>query len=70
MNKKFLTEQIKKKEVFEKAYMYAIYYRVKHDSFCNFIEIDYYRQNKEILLQEIELALLTPNLYEPETAFS
>ena len=70
MNKDFLTEQIKKREFFEKAYLYAIYYRVKYDSFCNFIEIDYYRQNKEKLFREIKLALKNPNLYEPETAFS
>lgn len=70
MSKDFLIEQIKKREVFEKAYVYAISYRITHDSYCNFIEIDYYRQNKEKLFKEIELVLENPNLYEAETAFS
>ncbi len=70
MSKDLLIEQIKKREVFEKAYVYAISYRITHDSYCNFIEIDYYRQNKEKLFQEIELALENPNSYETETAFS
>jgi len=71
MNKDFWLEQIKKREVFEKAYVYAISYQIKEDSYCNFIEIAYYRQNnKEKLFKEIELALENPNLYEPETAFS
>jgi hypothetical protein len=70
MSKDFLIGQIKKREVFEKAYVYAISYRITHDSYCNFIEIDYYRQNKEKLFKEIELALENPNLYEAGTAFS
>ncbi|MFH7025316.1 MAG: RNA-directed DNA polymerase [Heteroscytonema crispum UTEX LB 1556] len=70
MSKDFWIGQIRKREVFEKAYVYAISYRITHDSYCNFIEIDYYRQNKEKLFQEIELALESPNLYEAETAFS
>ncbi|WP_414755480.1 RNA-directed DNA polymerase [Anabaena sp. CCY 9910] len=70
MSKEFWIGQIRKREVFEKAYVYAISYRITHDSYCNFIEIDYYRQNKEKLFQEIELVLENPNLYEPETAFS
>jgi len=70
MSKEFWIGQIRKREVFEKAYMYAISYRITHDSYCNFIEIDYYRQNKEKLFQEIELVLENPNLYEAETAFS
>lgn len=70
MSKDFWIGQIKKREVFEKAYVYAIFYRIKHDSYCNFIEIDYYRQNKEKLFKEIELAFEKPNLYESETAFS
>ncbi|MFB2876955.1 RNA-directed DNA polymerase [Floridanema aerugineum] len=70
MNKYFLIEQIKKREVFEKAYTYAIYYRIKEDSYCNFIEIAYYRENKERLFREVELVLDNPNLYEPCTAFS
>lgn len=70
MSKDFWIGQIRKREVFEKAYVYAISYRITHDSYCNFIEIDYYRQNKEKLFQEIKLALKNPNLYEAETAFS
>ncbi|MEH1845904.1 MAG: RNA-directed DNA polymerase [Nostoc sp.] len=70
MNKDFLIEQIKKREVFEKAYVYTISYRINCDSYCNFIEIDYYRQNKEKLFQEIKLSLENPNLYDAETAFS
>jgi hypothetical protein len=70
MNKNFLFEQIKKREAFEKAYLYAIAYRIKQDSYCNFIEIDYYRQNKEKLFEEIQLAFDHPQLYEAETAFS
>ncbi|MTJ53910.1 RNA-directed DNA polymerase [Anabaena sp. UHCC 0253] len=70
MNKNFLIEQIRKREVFEKAYVYAISYRITHDSYCNFIEIDYYRQNKEKLFKEIELAFENPNCYDAETAFS
>ena len=46
MNKNFWLEQIKKREVFERAYVYAIYYQIKEDAYCNFIEIAYYRQNK------------------------
>ncbi|MEG4028974.1 MULTISPECIES: RNA-directed DNA polymerase [unclassified Microcoleus] len=70
MNKNFWLEQIKKREVFEKAYVYAIYYQIKEDAYCNFIEIAYYRQNKEKLFKEIESSLENPSLYEPETAFS
>ncbi|MGB3205729.1 MAG: RNA-directed DNA polymerase [Crinalium sp.] len=70
MNKDFFIEQIKKREIFEKAYVYAIFYRIKQDSYCNFIEIDYYRQNKEKLFKEIEFAFDNPNLYEPEAAFA
>lgn len=70
MNKDFFIGQIKKREVFEKAYVYAIAYRVTHDSYCNFIEIDYYKQNKEKLFKEIDLVLEKPDLYEAETAFS
>jgi hypothetical protein len=70
MSKDFWMEKIRKREVFEKAYVYAISYRITHDSYCNFIEIDYYRQNKEKLFQEIELVLENPNFYEAETAFS
>ena len=70
MNKNFLIEQIKKREAFEKAYLYAIAYRIKEDSYCNFIEIDYYRQNKEKLFESIHLAFDHPQLYEAETAFS
>ncbi|MBD2416002.1 hypothetical protein FACHB389_34305 [Nostoc calcicola FACHB-389] len=70
MNKDFLIEQIRKREVFEKAYVYAISYRINYDSYCNFIEIDYYRQNKEKLFQEIQSSLANPNLYDAETAFS
>ncbi|MEH2383065.1 MAG: hypothetical protein V7K27_29965 [Nostoc sp.] len=70
MNKDFLIEQIRKREVFEKAYVYAISYRITRDSYCNFIEIDYYRQNKEKLFKEIESSLENPNLYDAETAFS
>jgi hypothetical protein len=70
MNKNFLLEQIRKREIFEKAYLYAISYRITHDAYCNFIEIDYYRQNKEKLFQEIELAFENPNSYDTETAFS
>jgi len=69
MNKNFLIEQIKKREAFEKAYLYAIAYRIKEDSYCNFIEIDYYRQNKEKLFESIHLAFDHPQLYEAETAF-
>ena len=70
MNKDFWIEQLKKREVFERAYVYAIYYQIKEDAYCNFIEITYYRQNKEKLFKEIELSLENPSLYEPETAFS
>ncbi|MEH2224058.1 RNA-directed DNA polymerase [Nostoc sp.] len=70
MSKEFWIGQIRKREVFEKAYVYSISYRITHDSYCNFIEIDYYRQNKEKLFKEIELVLENPNLYEAETAFS
>jgi hypothetical protein len=70
MNKNFLVEQIKKREVFEKAYLYAIAYRINQDSYCNFIEIDYYRQNKEKLFESIQSAFNDPQLYEAETAFS
>jgi hypothetical protein len=70
MSKEFWIGQIRKREIFEKAYISAISYRITHDSYCNFIEIDYYRQNKEKLFQEIELVLENPNLYEAETAFS
>ncbi len=70
MNKNFLVEQIKKREVFDKAYLYAIAYRINQDSYCNFIEIDYYRQNKEKLFGEIQLAFDNPQSYETETAFS
>ncbi|MCW6052578.1 RNA-directed DNA polymerase [Lyngbya sp. CCAP 1446/10] len=71
MNKDFWLEQIKKREVFERAYVYAIFYQIKDDSYCNFIEIAYYRQNnKEQLFKEIESSLENPSLYEPETAFS
>ena len=70
MNKDFWLEQIKTREVFERAYVYAIYYQIKEDAYCNFIEIAYYRQNKEKLFKEIELSLENPSLYEPETAFS
>ncbi|MEG4531362.1 RNA-directed DNA polymerase [Microcoleus sp. D2_18a_D3] len=70
MNQDFWIEQLKKREVFEKAYVYAIYYQIKEDAYCNFIEIAYYRQNKEKLFKEIESSLENPSLYEPETAFS
>jgi len=70
MNKNFWLEQIKKREVFERAYVYAIYYQIKEDAYCNFIEIAYYRENKEKLFKEIESSLENPSLYEPETAFS
>jgi hypothetical protein len=70
MNQHFLLEQIKKRETFDKAYVYAIYYRIKQDSYCNFIEIDYYRQDKEKLFEEIKSIFENPNVYEPETAFS
>ena len=70
MNKHFLLEQIKKRETFDKAYVYAISYRINQDSYCNFIEIDYYRQDKEKLFQEIKSIFENPNVYEPETAFS
>jgi hypothetical protein len=70
MSQDFLIEHIKKREVFEKAYVYAIAYRITHDSYCNFIEIDYYRQNKEKLFKEIKLAIKNPNVYETQTAFS
>lgn len=70
MNKDFLIDQIRKREVFEKAYVYAISYRITHDYYCNFIEIDYYRQNKEKLFKEIKSSLENPNLYDVETAFS
>ena len=70
MNKDFWIEQIKKREVFERAYVYAIFYQVKEDAYCNFIEIAYYRQNKEKLFKQIKLSLNNPSLYEPETAFS
>ncbi|WP_339461650.1 hypothetical protein [Nodularia spumigena] len=66
MSKEFWIGQIRKREIFEKAYISAISYRITHDSYCNFIEIDYYRQNKEKLFQEIELVLENPNLYEAE----
>lgn len=70
MNKDFWIEQIKKREVFEKAYVYAISYQIKEDAYCNFIEIAYYRQNKEKLFKQIKSSLDNPSLYEPETAFS
>ena len=70
MNKQFLLEQIKKRETFDKAYVYAISYRINQDSYCNFIEIDYYRQDKEKLFEEIKSIFENPNVYEPETAFS
>lgn len=70
MNKNFLIEQIKKTEVFDRAYLYAIVYRIKEDSYCNFIEIDYYRQNKMDLLQEIQSDFEDLSRYETETAFS
>jgi retron-type reverse transcriptase len=70
MNKNFLVEQIKKREAFEKAYLYAIAYRINQDSYCNFIEIDYYRQNKEKLFESIQAVFNDPQLYEAETAFS
>ncbi|MHC5746691.1 MAG: RNA-directed DNA polymerase [Nostoc sp.] len=70
MSKEFWIGQIRKREVFEKAYVYAISYRIMQDSYCNFIELDYYRQNKEKLFKEIEIVLEQPNLYEAETAFS
>ncbi len=70
MNKDFWIEQLKKREVFERAYVYAIYYQIKEDAYCNFIEITYYRQNKEKLFKEIKIFLKNPSLYEPETAFS
>ncbi|MEY3302206.1 MAG: hypothetical protein RLZZ139_578, partial [Cyanobacteriota bacterium] len=70
MNQHFLLEQIKKRETFDKAYVYAISYRINQDSYCNFIEIDYYRQNKEKLFEEIKATFETPSAYEPETAFS
>jgi hypothetical protein len=60
MNKDFWLEQIKKREVFERAYVYAIYYQIKEDAYCNFIEIAYYRQNKEKLFKEIESSLKIP----------
>lgn len=70
MNKNFLIEQIKKTEVFEKAYLYSIVYRIKQDSYCNFIEIDYYRQNKKKLFEEIKLIFEDPDLYKAETTFA
>ncbi|MGB8691003.1 MAG: RNA-directed DNA polymerase [Microcoleus sp.] len=70
MNKDFWLEQIKKREVFERAYVYAISYQINEDAYCNFIEITYYRQKKEELFKEIEISLENPSLYEPETAFS
>jgi len=70
MNKDFLLEQIKKKETYEKAYVYAISYRINQDSYCNFIEIEYYRQNKERLFEEVKLIFENPESYELETAFS
>lgn len=70
MNKDFWIEQLKKREVFDRAYVYAISYQIKDDSYCNFIEIAYYRQNKEKLFNEIKMSLENPSLYEPETAFS
>lgn len=70
MNKDFWLEQIKKREVFERAYVYAISYQINEDDYCNFIEITYYRQNKETLFREIKMFLENPSLYEPETAFS
>jgi hypothetical protein len=69
MNKDFWIEQLKKREVFERAYVYAIYYQIKEDAYCNFIEITYYRQKKEKLFKEIKISLKNPSLYEPETAF-
>jgi hypothetical protein len=45
MNKDFWIEHLKKKEVFERAYVYAIYYQIKEDAYCNFIEITYYRHS-------------------------
>ena len=70
MNKDFWLEQIKKRKFFERAYVYAISYQIKDDNYCNFIEIAFYRQNKEKLFNEIEVFFQNPTLYEPETAFS
>ncbi|AFZ54660.1 MAG: hypothetical protein Kow0091_25170 [Geminocystis sp.] len=46
------------------------FYRIKQDSFCNFIEIDFYRQNKEQLRKEVELIFDKPETYKADTAFS
>jgi hypothetical protein len=70
MSKKFFKEKIKDTETFERAYLSAIYYRIKQDSFCNFIEIDFYRQNKEQLRREVELIFDKPDTYKPDIAFS
>lgn len=70
MNKNFWINKIKEKEIFDSAFIYALAYRINQDSFCNFIELDFYRQNKENLREEIEYILDFPEEFQTETCFS
>lgn len=53
MEEKALFNKLKNKSLFEKAFVYAIYDRINNDDFCNFFEINYYRERKAELYQEI-----------------
>ncbi len=53
MEEKALFNKLKNKSLFEKAFVYAIYDRINNDDFCNFFEINYYRNSKPKLYQEI-----------------
>lgn len=53
MEEKALFNKLKNKSLFEKAFVYAIYDRINNDDFCNFFEINFYRNRKSELYQEI-----------------
>ncbi|NEP77156.1 MAG: hypothetical protein F6K39_02615 [Okeania sp. SIO3B3] len=70
MNEKYLYKRLKQKVIFEKAFVYAIYDRIKNDPFCNFFEIKFYRDQKENLYNEIYSIIEEPDKFQHSVCFS
>ncbi len=70
MNDKYLYNRLEDKKVFDRAFVYAVDDRINNKKFCNFFEINFYRDRKKDLHKEISEIVKEPDKFQHSVCFS
>ncbi|MDJ0556524.1 MAG: reverse transcriptase domain-containing protein [Microcoleaceae cyanobacterium MO_207.B10] len=70
MNDKYLYNRLEDKKVFDRAFVYAVDDRINNKKFCNFFEINFYRDRKPDLHKEISEIVKEPDKFQHSVCFS